>query len=233
MGSGSDLKPYVDPWNTEGAALQGLRLVDRHDNPLNHPVAMLEAFGIETRRGRIPGMEACLDAARRAARLANVVDFLRWWRLAHELAHYVACLMGWPRPHHEPSIDDLAARIWIRPQAVHRAVGAVGWNPAALSGYFGEIPASIVFQRVATEAKGYAIGRDGAGRRFAFGPEGRSVPAAPTPWERTHIRIALEGASEPFLLGTTRGGEVGPFHDGATDGRGAVILFPEDSEYRR
>jgi|GEM_PF-3292928 len=233
MPDGPFLQPYVDPSDTEGAALQCLRLVDRQDELLNHPAVVLYALGVDARGGSIPGMEACLDASRRIARVARVTEFIRWWRLAHELGHYVATLMGWSRPHNEASIEDLAARIWIRRGAVLRAVGTVGWSPAQLAGYFGEIPASVVFQRVAVEACGYAIGRDGLGRRFAYGPEGRPVPPAPTSWERKHLRIALAGASEPFLRGTAAGGEVGPFEDEATGNRGVVILFPEESEYRR
>jgi hypothetical protein len=233
MPDGSQLTPYVDPKDTEGAALQLLRLVDRESMLLNHPAAVFFAFGVDARSGKVPGLAACLDFARRMARVARAAEFLRWWSLAHELGHFAATVMGWPRPHDERAIDDLAARIWIRRGAVLRAVGTVGWNPVALASYFGEVPASVVFQRVAVEACGYAIGRDGMGRRFAYGPEGRWVPPTPTSWERRHLRIALAGASEPFLLGTERGGEVASFDDDATGRRGAVILFPEEPEYLR
>lgn len=227
------VRPYVDPTDSEGAALQGLRLIDRHHAVLNHPAILTNGFGIHVRGGAIAGMRACLDIRRRLARISHASEFLRWWNLNHEVAHFVGDVMGWPRPHDEAVIDDLAGRLWIRRAAVLRAVGTVGWNPARLASFFGEVPAWVVFRRIAAEAQGYAIGRDGAGRRFAFGPEGRRVPATPTAWERNHLRIALTGASEPFLRGTRRGGEVGPFHDEATGRRGAVILYPEEPEFLR
>lgn len=233
MANGSILSPYLDPTDTEGAALQCLRMIDRHDKPINHPAVVSHAFGIDADEGTIPGMKACVDIAKRVVRVARVVEFLRWWHLAHELGHFIGDMLGWPRPHDEAAIDDLAARLWIRRSAVLRAVGIVGWNPAALAGFFGQVPASVVFRRVAVEAQGYAIGRDGMGRRFAYGPDGRRMPQAATAWERNHLRIAMSGASEPFLRGTRRGGEVGPFDDDATGRRGAVILYPEEPEFLR
>lgn len=233
MPDGSQFCPYVDPDDAEGAALVILRLIDRHLARINHPFTLSSSFGLDLRCGRVPGLVACLDTRRRRATLRGGRDDsdTRWhWDLAHELGHYVADVLGWPRPHDESMIDVLAGRLWIRRAAVMQAVGSVGWSAMALVRYFGTAPASVVFRRVTEEARGVAIGRDGFGRRFAFGPEGWPLSSSPTRWERHHLRIAMAGGVEPFLK---RGGEVSPFEDPATETRGAVILYPAEPEFLR
>lgn len=144
--------------------------------------------------------------------------------LMHEFAHVAADFDGIARPHDEDWIDEVAAAIWLRRRAIRRALRLWGWDGPRLLHAFGEVPAEVIFRRVAVIGGGVAILRSRAVPRRVFAAEHLRVHDRAPAWEQRWMRAALGGAEQP-----------GFFHEGLwsiddpLEGRAGLILFPPDA----
>lgn len=208
-----------EPHEIRGAALSILRWLGLDTRSVAHPLDIAwklgrrpEAYAPRGCHGALVGSTVHVGAAGPEPKIFGV--------LAHELAHIVADIFGWPRPHREDEISALAAAMWITPRGIRRAVETVGYAPRELIRLFGSVPASVVLQQLAIERDAIVIARI-QGRRRVYHPAHSVVPAEATRWEVEHLRAARYGAQEPFLFG----GEISSFPDPA-GGEGCAIVWP-------
>ena len=220
-----DERPLMPFEEIEGAALAVLRAVELDHRATVHPTLLASVLALRIRSHAPSGCVGFFDPIRRVIRVSHHGEEPnRMAGVGHEIGHYAGELVGWPRPHNEADVDELAARLWIRGRAARTAVAIAGWNARGLLRVFGDqIPAAVVFRRVAVEAGACIVVRS-RGRRRVFHPEGWAwSPDAPA-WERRWFRAVLNGGVQPNLFG----GEVSAFDDPA-GGRGAAIILPGDA----
>lgn len=143
-------------------------------------------------------------------------------RIVHELGHIAADFDGVPRPHDEDWIDHVGAAVWLRRRGVRRALARWGWDGPRLLRAFGtEVPAEIIFRRVATVGGGLAILRSFEVSRRVFAPEHIRFREHARGWEKRWMRSAMYGGEQHGFEGEG----AWPFRD-ELEGAGGLILIP-------
>lgn len=212
--------------SAEGTADRFVSALDLDDAPVLDPFALVAALDAVLRRW---GRRACSAVVSFDPRLSLRVplgasEVAQARRIAHELGHVAADFDGVPRPHDEDWIDHVGAAIWLRRRGVRRALGRWGWDGPRLLRAFGEVPAEVVFRRVAVVGGGVAILRSRGEPRRVFAPEHVRVRERAAAWEQRWMRAAQGGGEQHGLFGEG----AWPIDD-PLEGPAGVILVPPDA----